>query len=108
MDFNFYQKAAIETAIYPSNHALPYTALGLAGEAGEIANKVKKIIRDDDGKLIPAKREQLISELGDVMWYAAALATELNISLDVIAHENLRKLSLRKEAGTLKGSGDDR
>lgn len=87
--------------------ALTYTSLGLAGEAGEVANKVKKILRGDyslDAKLI----EQLAGELGDVLWYVAQTARRLGLSLDEIAAMNLSKLRLRLNTDTLKGSGDNR
>jgi len=87
---------------------LYYPTLGLAGEAGEISNKVKKIMRDDCGVVTDEKREDLIGELGDVMWYLAALATELGIDLDEVAEKNIEKLFSRKERGKLQGSGDDR
>ena len=105
---NTYQGHAISTAIYPDNVGLFYTALGLAGEAGEICNKVKKVLRDDDGKLTTEKRFALQDELGDVMWYVATLAYELDIDLDTVCENNIKKLASRKERGTLKGSGDNR
>lgn len=107
-DFNSYQRSASETAIYPDKHKILYPALGLAGEAGEVANKVKKIIRDGPEKMPDDWREQLASELGDVLWYCAALATDLNLTLGMIAGQNEAKLRRRKEAGTLGGSGDNR
>ena len=100
---NGYQMKASATAIYPSAYAITYPALGLAGEAGEVANKVKKMVLD--GTL---DRSGIASELGDCLWYIAALARDLNIDLCDIALENLEKLNKRKEDGTLKGSGDNR
>lgn len=105
-----YQVATGETAVYPDAHtrytsALVYTALGLAGEAGEIANKVKKLMRDGD---TDARRDVIRGELGDVFWYLARLADELDINLSEVALENLRKLNSRAERGTLQGSGDNR
>ena len=100
---NGYQMKASATAIYPSAYAITYPALGLAGEAGEVANKVKKMVRD--GTL---DRSGIASELGDCLWYIAALARDINIDLCDIALENLAKLNKRKEDGTLKGSGDNR
>lgn len=84
---------------------LSYASLGLAGEAGELANKIKKFIRDgyDESKI-----ESLKGELGDVLWYVAALAKELNLNLDEVAEENIKKLFSRKERGVLQGSGDNR
>jgi NTP pyrophosphatase (non-canonical NTP hydrolase) len=107
-DFNSYQRSASSTAIYPDKHKILYPALGLAGEAGEVANKVKKIIRDGPENMPDDWREQLASEIGDVLWYCAALATDLNLTLGMIAGQNEAKLSRRKEQGTLGGSGDKR
>ena len=77
-DFNSYQRSASSTAIYPDKYKILYPALGLAGEAGEVANKVKKIIRDGPENMPDDWREQLASEIGDVLWYCAALASDLN------------------------------
>ena len=107
-DFNSYQRSAAETAIYPDKYKILYPALGLAGEAGEVANKVKKIVRDGPDKMPPDWREQLASEIGDVIWYCAALATDLNLTLGQVAGQNLEKLMQRKQANTLSGSGDKR
>ena len=103
MTLSSYQKVAASTAIYPTQHAITYPALGLAGEAGEVANKVKKIIRD--GKL---DKSALGAEIGDCLWYSAALCRDLNLDLGEIAKANLEKLQDRKARGTLKGSGDKR
>ncbi len=103
MTLSSYQRAASNTAIYPTQHAITYPALGLAGEAGEVANKVKKVIRD--GKLDKAA---LKGEIGDCLWYIAALCRDLNIDLGDVAKANLEKLQDRKARGTLKGSGDTR
>lgn len=111
--FDEYQQLTNVTAIYPeagtgSAQALAYVSLGLVGEAGEIANKVKKVLRDSDGKLSEETRLALLGELGDVHWYLARLATELGASSGLVAQENLNKLLDRKERGVLKGSGDTR
>lgn len=109
MELSDYQKKAQMTALYPdAGSNLYYPALGLGGEVGEVLNKVKKVMRDHDGKITDEFREVLKSELGDVLWYVAALARELNLDLDDIAQANLEKLSSRKERGVLQGSGDDR
>ena len=108
MKFSEYAEAAAETAIYPSTHRILYPALGMAGEAGEVANKVKKIIRDGVNNQPEDWREQLASEIGDVLWYCAALAHDLNIPLATIAAQNKDKLAARKEKGTIGGSGDTR
>ncbi len=103
---NSYQREASTTAHYPHEQGVVYTALGLAGEAGEIANKMKKVIRGD--KSITECREDLASELGDVLWYVAMLAKELDYSLDDIAQLNLAKLKDRQARNTIKGDGDNR
>ena len=106
MNINTYQQHASETAIYKDK--LIYPTLGLAGEAGEIANKVKKILRDNSGNLQESVREDLICELGDVLWYVAALATDLIVELSEVANKNIEKLNSRKNRGTIGGSGDNR
>lgn len=111
MLFVQYENAADETAIYPGQGqllGLLYCALGLSGEAGEIANKVKKVLRDNDGELTPEVRDALLDELGDVLWYASQLARECRSSLGHVATLNVVKLHDRKERGTLQGSGDSR
>lgn len=111
LTLNDYQEAALTTAVYPAStpvDGIMYTTLGLAGEAGEIANKVKKILRDDRGMLTPERREDLYDELGDVLWYVAALAYELEIDLTEVAERNLFKLGFRKAEGTIHGEGDKR
>jgi NTP pyrophosphatase (non-canonical NTP hydrolase) len=107
-DFNSYQRSASGTAIYPEQHRITYPALGMAGEAGEVANKVKKLIRDGPENRPETWREDIASEIGDVLWYCAALASDLNLSLGMIAAQNLIKLDKRKDKGTLGGSGDTR
>lgn len=109
MTLDEYQKLAGDTAIYPNRgNNLTYPSLGLSGEAGEIANIVKKVDRDDGGVLTEEKRQALIKELGDVLWYAAAIAEEIDTTLSEAARLNLEKLSSRKERGVLQGSGDNR
>ena len=103
-----YQQLCTETQIYPREHAVFYPALGLAGEAGEVANKVKKIIRDGTDTLPDDWKEQIGSEIGDVLWYCAALANDLGISLGKIAAQNEKKLAKRKREGMISGSGDSR
>ena len=103
MDFKTYQAGAQKTAVYPAETRITYPALGLAGEAGEVANQVKKIIRDNAGQLTPERRAKILDELGDVLWYAAALATDLDASLDEVATANLQKLASRAQNGTLQG-----
>lgn len=108
MDFDSYQQLASTTAKYPPESGLVYTTLGLASEAGEVAGKVKKAIRDEGGTISPERKEQLISELGDVLWYCAMLAVELNTPLSTVASENLDKLLDRKNRGVISGDGDNR
>ena len=109
MDANTYQTAALQTAIYPnmSNNFI-YPTLGLVGEAGEVAEKAKKIIRDGDGTLTPETREKMAMELSDVCWYVAVLAYELDYTLEEIMQMNIDKLRSRQERGVLSGSGDNR
>ena len=109
MNFEDYQKKSRGTAIYPViGDKFVYPVLGLAGEAAEIANKVKKIFRDDEGQVTDKKREEIKKELGDVLWYLAQIATEFGLNLDDIAKSNIDKLYSRKDRGTLKGDGDNR
>lgn len=109
MDFNTYQQKARETAIYPNmGSEFTYPALGLVGEAGEIANKLKKVIRDNSGVLTDEVRGSVGSEIGDCLWYIAQLATEMGYDLDTLAQNNVNKLASRKERGVIAGSGDNR
>lgn len=102
MEINHYAKEASKTAIYPNiGNNIFYPTLGLVGEAGEIANKVKKIIRDKKGILGNEDRVAIAEELGDVLWYVAAIAKELRFSLDEIAHSNIVKLQERAEKNKL-------
>lgn len=110
--FNEYQKESRMTAIYPKAHAHTYLALGLASEAGEIASKLKKVIRDHpntsvDDMPLEWKKEYL-SELGDLLWYIARISDEMGVSLSEIADKNISKLLDRLSRGTLKGSSDSR
>jgi NTP pyrophosphatase (non-canonical NTP hydrolase) len=127
MTFNDYQIAAARTAIYPKDSKVFYPALGLPGEVGEVAekvaelhtlhmaahagkvaNQVKKIIRDDEGDIPESRRQAIAKEIGGVLWYCAALATDLGLNLGDIAQENADILASRQERGTLKGDGDER
>lgn len=101
--FDAYQDFTDETAIYPEEKGLEYTALGLASEAGEFAGKVKKWIRD--GK---KDDDALVAELGDVLWYVAQAAAAMDVHLSDVAKMNVDKLKSRKERNVLGGSGDDR
>lgn len=109
MTFEDYSEEQQKTAIYPIEIALEYCTLGLCGEAGEVANLVKKIRRDCmEKEEIDEIRQKLFPELGDVLWYLSALANEAGTSLEAVAEYNLAKLKSRKARGTLKGSGDSR
>jgi len=109
MKFDDFQKESRKTAVYPKiGKNIVYPTLGISGEAGEIAEKVKKIIRDDGGKISKEKKEDLAKEIGDVLWYVSQLATELKVSLGDIAKGNVEKLKSRQKRGKLKGSGDNR
>jgi NTP pyrophosphatase (non-canonical NTP hydrolase) len=108
VELSQYQRLSRRTAAYPREAWLAYPALGLAGEAGEVAEHVKKAIRDDEGSVLPERRAAMAKELGDVLWYLAQLATELELDLDEVAQMNLDKLRSRQERGVLAGSGDDR
>lgn len=108
MNFETYQKLAHETAIYPNEIALAYITMGLVGEAGEIANKVKKIYRDCGGVATSGHQIELAKELGDVLWYCAELATAIGFDLEVVAMDNIAKLTDRKNRDKLGGSGDAR
>lgn len=103
MDFDYYQNKTQSTAIYPEDQALEYLALGLNGESGEVAEKIKKHIRD--GKEID---EDFAKELGDVLWYLARLIDELDADMSAVARSNLEKLLDRQERNKLQGSGDNR
>jgi len=109
MDMSKYQSEAMKTAIYPKmskDLSMIYTALGLCGETGEVAEKIKKYIRD--GEDYHTLRSHLMGELGDVLWYVANLAFEMDLDLSKIAEANLYKLKSRQERDKLGGSGDDR
>lgn len=109
MTFETYAQLAGETARYPGRGTgtLVYPTLGLTGEAGEVAEKVKKILRDQAGEIGDA-RDLLVKELGDVLWYVAALAHELDVPLEEVARRNIEKLQSRASRGVLAGSGDER
>jgi NTP pyrophosphatase (non-canonical NTP hydrolase) len=104
-----YQSRSRATAVYPAaGDNLLYPTLGLCGEAGEVAEKIKKMVRDDGGVLSDERRAGLSKELGDVLWYVAQIATEAGLDLDEIAGDNLEKLLSRQQRQVLQGSGDDR
>lgn len=117
MTFKDYQQIIEKTAVYPEDIGLAYCAMGLTGEAGEVADKIKKLYRDDNLHAIDAPSEVVLiqerkmsiaKELGDVLWYITAMANEIDVSLEEIAQMNYDKLIKRRETNTLHGSGDDR
>jgi NTP pyrophosphatase (non-canonical NTP hydrolase) len=108
VEFSEYQRFSRRTAEYPREAWLTYPALGLAGEAGEVAEHAKKAIRDDAGMVTDERRSAMAKELGDVLWYVAQLASELGLEMDQIARDNLEKLFSRQRRGVLSGSGDER
>jgi NTP pyrophosphatase (non-canonical NTP hydrolase) len=111
LTLNEYQDKAMSTAVYPGQNSpqgFIYTALGLNGEAGEVAEHAKKLLRDDNGEITPERRPKILKELGDQLWYIAACARELGFTLEEVAVGNNEKLADRAERGQLGGSGDDR
>lgn len=108
MTLDDYQQSALSTAIYPHDHEISYLALALCGEAGELADKVKKVIRDKNERFYQPDIHAIANELGDVMWYAANLAHVLGYKLSDIARLNIDKINSRMERGTLHGEGDTR
>lgn len=109
MDFKDYQEKSRKTALYPDlDNNFIYPTLGLSGEAGEVSEKIKKVMRDDGGVVSEEKRAEIKKELGDVLWYVSQIATELQLSLDDIANANIEKLYSRLDRGVIQGSGDNR
>ena len=107
MEINKYQEEAVKTAFFTGDGVV-YCTLGLTGEAGEVAEHVKKMLRDDNGELTPERKELIIKELGDVLWYIANIADSMEVDLVTVAQTNLDKLQDRKKRGTQRGSGDNR
>lgn len=109
MDFKEYQEKSRKTALYPDlGNNFVYPTLGLSGEAGEVAEKIKKVIRDKGGVVDDVTREEIKKELGDVLWYVAQISSELKISLDEVAQFNIEKLQSRMERNMIHGDGDNR
>lgn len=108
MTLNEYQTQALKTSIYPEDMAIIYPLIGLSGEVGELAEKIKKTIRDNNKSFDALKRAELAIELGDVLWYVAAMASDLGYTLEDVGDINLAKTGDRNERGTLHGSGDYR
>ena len=109
MQINEYQKKARLTALYPNVGSNPvYPTLGLSGEAGEVAEKVKKVLRDKNGVFDEETKEAIKLELGDVLWYVSQLGSELGFTLEDIANSNISKLESRSDRGSISGEGDNR
>ena len=108
MTFDEYQVESNKNAQYPKESALYYWGWGLTGEAGEVAEKLKKVLRNDGGVISEEKKLEIKKEIGDVLWYAAQLSTILEISFDEVAQGNIDKLSDRLARGVVKSDGDNR
>lgn len=108
MKFSEFEVAALTTALYDDKYRIMYPALGLAGETGEVLEKIKKMYRDDGGVLTDDKRDAVRKEIGDVLWYVAALCRDLDITMTDVAESVLLKLKSRAERNVLRGSGDER
>lgn len=109
LTFNEYAELIDKTARYPNiGNNIIYPVLGLTGEAGEVAEKIKKIQRDKNGEWNEEDKAAICKELGDVLWYITAEAHEFGLTLEEVALTNIDKLLGRRERGTLHGSGDDR
>lgn len=108
LTMDFYQKKAVATAIYGEGNAVTYPALGLANEAGEVLGKIKKVLRDKEGIFNEENNKEIGDEIGDVLWYIAALCRDLNLNMGQIAFNNLLKLADRQARGVIHGSGDKR
>ena len=108
MTLEEYQGIIAKTAIFPKELGLLYPGLGLCGEAGEVAEKIKKIYRDKQGEITTEDKQALKKELGDVIWYVTAIAEQLGLTLNEILEANYDKLIKRRETNTLSGSGDNR
>lgn len=108
MTLDEYQSHALETAIYPKQYKVIYPALGITGEAGECSDKVKKVIRDNSGEFTDDRKREIAKEIGDVLWYCAALAHDIGYTLNEVGKMNVEKLNSRKERNKINGNGDNR
>lgn len=108
MSFNEYQEKAVATAIYGAGNSIIYPALGLGNEAGEVLGKIKKVLRDNAGEFDNDSKAKISDEIGDVLWYMAALCRDLGISMEDVASNNLAKLADRQSRNVIQGSGDNR
>lgn len=103
-----YEKKALSTATYDAGHAVIYPVLGLNGEAGEVAEKVKKVLRDNQGEFSLEKRKEILLEVSDCLWYCTAICRDIGFSLEECMQANIDKLASRKERGVIHGNGDNR
>lgn len=108
MKLNKYQEEAVKNKIYGYGSAIIYPALGLGNEAGEVQGKIKKVLRDNGGIFDEISKLAIADEMGDVLWYLAALADDLGYTLNQIAEMNINKIKRRRENNTIGGSGDNR
>lgn len=108
MELGQYQKQAEHFMIYPESEKITYPILGLVSEAGEVADKYKKIIRDKNGQMTDEDRTEMLKEIGDVLWYLAAICTDIGMPLHHAAMVNLQKLNSRLSRNVIQGSGDNR
>jgi NTP pyrophosphatase (non-canonical NTP hydrolase) len=108
MTFNDYQKKASSTVIYPEKLKIVYPLIGMTGETGEVAEKIKKVLRDNKGEFSDEKKAEIALEVGDVLWYLSSLASDLGYTLDEIAEMNINKILSRKERNVIHGNGDNR
>lgn len=105
---NEYQQKIEQFAIFPKEQALVYLSLGLASEAGEVAGKVKKVIRDGNGEFTDEQKLAILAEIGDVAWYMSMLASTIGVDMSDVLAENYYKLEFRASRGMIAGSGDNR
>ena len=108
MTVNEYQKESIKTRDYGKGEPIIYPALKLNGEAGEVAEKVGKALRDNDGVFTDEIKLGIAREIGDVLWYCAALSDEIGYTLDEICQLNIEKVQKRREENKIHGEGDNR
>lgn len=108
MTFNEYQQQALKTAIYPQNYKIVYPSIGLSGETGEVSEKIKKVLRDNNGNFSKDKCQEIAKELGDCLWYISAMANDIGYTLDEIAEMNINKIVIRQQNNQIHGNGDDR
>ena len=108
MTIQTYQDEALSTAIYGEGQKIIYPVLGINGEAGEIAEKIKKILRDKSGEFSDESKQEILKEIGDVLWYCNALCRDLGFTLEDAMILNIEKLKSRRERNMIHGSGDNR